>query len=317
MLNLPLVSFVVTSYNYDKYILKTLESIKAQTYRNFEIIIVDDCSKDNSKEVILNFINQNQDLKILFIQHEQNQGQLKAYLSGLEKANGQFVSFIDSDDMLTKDYAAAHVKTHLATNVALTSSQIIEIDENDNIHTFHSPSSPQTKPAMEIKELENLLTLDIENLNFKLLNTKSAPFGGWFWSPGSSAMFRKSAIEILLNYKKTENWKICPDKFVFNIANLIGGSAIIFTPLVAYRRHKKNAGHSDYVCGNKRYNNDYTTKLNIENNTKIRPLTLDFIISEKEAFNQKFGKKNTVKFILTVALSYLHIFRQIIKSTKN
>ena len=47
MLKLPLVSFIVTSYNYEKYILKTLESIKNQTYKNFEINVVDDCSSDN------------------------------------------------------------------------------------------------------------------------------------------------------------------------------------------------------------------------------------------------------------------------------
>ena len=51
MLNLPLVSFVVTSYNYEKYILKTLESIKNQSYKNFEILIVDDASSDNSRKI--------------------------------------------------------------------------------------------------------------------------------------------------------------------------------------------------------------------------------------------------------------------------
>ena len=67
MLKLPLVSFVVSSYNYAQYIEQTLESIKAQTYKNFEIIIVDDCSNDNSSEVIENFIQFNQDYKITFI----------------------------------------------------------------------------------------------------------------------------------------------------------------------------------------------------------------------------------------------------------
>jgi glycosyltransferase involved in cell wall biosynthesis len=67
MLKLPMISFVVTSYNYEKYILKTLESIKAQTYRNFEIIIVDDCSNDNSCKIIEDFISENQDLKITLI----------------------------------------------------------------------------------------------------------------------------------------------------------------------------------------------------------------------------------------------------------
>ncbi|MCI1273895.1 MAG: glycosyltransferase [Clostridiaceae bacterium] len=313
MLNLPLISFVVTSYNYEKYILKTLESIKNQTYKNFEIIVVDDKSTDNSVDIIKQFIKDNPDLKIQFIEHNENLGQLKAFQTGLKSANGQFVSFIDSDDVIVKDYAAAHLKIHMATNVAFTSAQIIEIDENDNIHTLHSPSSPQTNPAMEIMELGDLLNIDIEHLNFKILDTKSAPFGGWFWSPTSSAMFRKSAIEILLKYKETDNWKICPDKFVFNLANLIGGSAIIYAPLIGYRRHKLNAGNSTYICGNKRYNNDLTTKLNIENNIKIRPLTLKFIIQERESFYKLFGKKNTAKLFLTVVFSIFYVTKQILK----
>ena len=82
MLKLPLVTFIVTSYNYEKYILKTLESIKAQTYKNFEIIVVDDCSSDNSCEIIEDFISDNQDLKITLIKNETNQGQLASMIRG-------------------------------------------------------------------------------------------------------------------------------------------------------------------------------------------------------------------------------------------
>ena len=82
MLKTPLVSFVVTSYNYEKYILQTLESIKNQSYSNFEIIVVDDCSNDNSCKIIENFIADNQDLRITLIKQEINQGQLSAMQRG-------------------------------------------------------------------------------------------------------------------------------------------------------------------------------------------------------------------------------------------
>lgn len=318
MLNLPLISFIVTSYNYENYILKTLESIKSQTYSNFEIIVVDDKSSDHSIEVIRKFIDENQDIRVTLIEHDYNFGQLKAFQTGLKVAQGQFISFIDSDDIITNDYAKTHVNVHLKTSVAFTSSQIIEIDENDNIHSMHSVSSPLDKK--NIKQVHNnklnvedLLSIDVEQVNFKILDIKSAPFGGWFWSPSSSAMFRKSSIDILLNYEKYQDWRICPDKFLFNLAHLIGGSVVIYAPLVGYRRHRKNAGHSTYVCGNKRYNNDFTTKLNILNNMKIRPITLKFISDKKEIFNQKFGKKNTAKLYMTVLLSYFYLFKQAFK----
>lgn len=286
MLKTPLVSFVVTSYNYEKYILRTLESIKNQSYANFEIIVVDDCSNDNSCQIVENFIADNQDLRITLIKQEINRGQLSAMQRGLKEAQGQFVSFIDSDDILFEDYAKTHVRIHLATSVAFTSCQIAEIGEDDEIHTFKSISSPHSD------------SLDVlfagENTNYEILKNKR--FGGWYWSPNSSAMFRKAAIELILDYKNTNAWRICPDKFLFNLAHLIGGSAIIFTPLIGYRRHKGNAGNCTLVTGNKRLHSDYITKINIKNNLKIKPETIKFLWQERKIL----GLRNTLELILKV-----------------
>ncbi len=313
MPEMPLVTFVVTSYNYEKYILKTLESIKSQTYKNIEIIVVDDKSSDNSVELIKKFISENRDLNIKLTEHEYNYGQLKAFQTGLKEANGQFISFIDSDDIIVKDYANTHLRVHLSTSVAFTSSQIFEIGENDEIHTMYSVSSPQKQKSFPAKSLDSIMDFVPDEIDYKILDIKSAPFGGWWWSPSSSAMFRKSSIEILLSYPTPQDWRICPDKFLFNLANLIGGSAIIYLPLAGYRRHNMNSGHSTFVCGNKRYNNDFTTVLNIKNNMKIRPLTLKFLKSKRKDFEEKFGKKNTAKFSLTVFLSYFYVIKQILK----
>lgn len=288
MLKLPMISFVVTSYNYEKYILKTLENIKAQTYRNFEIIIVDDCSNDNSCKIIEDFISENQDLKITLIKQSSNQGQMASMIRGLDIAQGQFVSFIDSDDILMPDYAKHHIRVHLQTSVAFTSCQIIEIGEDDEIHTMNSISSPHCKNLDEL--------FAGENVNYKILKNKH--FGGWYWSPNSSAMFRKASIEQIINYKNTDKWKICPDKFLFNFANLIGGSAIIYTPLIGYRRHKNNAGNCTLVTGNKRLHSDQTTKINIKNNLKIRPETIKFLWQEKN----NLGFRNTITLILKTLL---------------
>lgn len=288
MLKLPMISFVVTSYNYEKYILKTLESIKAQTYRNFEIIIVDDCSNDNSCKIIEDFISENQDLKITLIKQSSNQGQMASMIKGLESAQGQFVSFIDSDDILMPDYAKHHIRVHLETSVAFTSCQIIEIGEDDEIHTMNSISSPHCKNLDEL--------FAGENINYKILKHKH--FGGWYWSPNSSVMFRKASIELIINYQNADKWKICPDKFLFNFANLIGGSAIIYTPLIGYRRHKNNAGNCTLVTGNKRLHSDKTTKINIKNNLKIRPETIKFLWQEKK----NLGFRNTITLILKTLL---------------
>lgn len=283
MLKLPQITFVVTSYNYEKYILKTLESIKNQSYKNFEIIVVDDCSSDNSCEVVENFIAQNQDLKITLIRQENNQGQLAAMFRGLKVAQGEFVCFVDSDDVLLTDYAKVHLSVHLETSVAFTSCKIVEIGENDEVHTLNSIASPKFNSTEKLKRLKNDITGIGElfgDVEYKIMKNKR--FGGWHWSPNSSAMFRKSAIEMLLDYKRVEEWKICPDKFVFNFAQLIGGSALINMPLVGYRRHLSNAGNCTLVTGDKRLHSDYITKINIKNNLKIRPETIRFLWQERK-----------------------------------
>ncbi len=298
MLELPLVSFVVTSYNYSQFIEKTLESIKNQTYKNFEIIVVDDCSDDNSVETVERYIALNQDLRITLIKHDKNQGQLSSMIDGLRIARGKFVSFTDSDDVLLDRFAEVHIRVHLATSVSFTSSQIVEIDENDEIHTTYSVSSPQPSVPANVKKLEDLLKVDPGKVEFHRL--EKYRFGGWYWSPNSSAMYRKSAIEIIVNYKHSEKWRVCPDKFLFNFANLVGGSINIAAPLIAYRRHKSNAGASDYVSGNTRYNDNKTTVLNIQNNIKIRPETFKFLIDNREEFISKFGIRGFIKFLLKV-----------------
>lgn len=307
LLKLPLLSFVVTSYNYENYVLKTLESIKNQTYENIEIIVVDDCSKDKSVEKIKEFISRNKDLPVTLIEHPTNQGQMAAIKTGLLRSKGQFVSFVDSDDILIKDYAKTLIRVHMFSSVAVASAQIIEIGLNDEVQTTYSVSSFQKEKSYELKSLDKFLEIDVDNVDFKVLDLKSAPFGGWWWSAMSANMFRKSALELFLDYDTPENWLVCPDKFLLNFAHLIGSSAIVYAPLVGYRRHGLNAGNSGSVCGSKRYNNDKTSKINIENNKKIRQDTLKFIFKNRESFSAKLGKKNVRKLIWEILISYFKI----------
>lgn len=307
LLKLPLISFIVTSFNYEKFVIETLESIKNQTYENIEIIAVDDKSKDNSVEKIKEFAKKNKDLSLKLIEHEQNKGQMAAMQTGLANANGQFVCFIDSDDILIKDYAKTLLRVHLASSVAFTSGQLIEIGENSEIQTTYSISSFQREKCFELKSLDDLLKIDVDNVDFKILTAKETPFGGWYWSAMSANMFRKSALDLFLEYDTPKNWKICPDKFLLNFAHLIGGSAIVYAPLVGYRRHGGNAGTTNAVLGCKRYHNNEATKLNIQNNAKIRKDTLSFIKKHRKSFNSKLGTKNVRKLIWQILLSYFKI----------
>lgn len=236
------VSFVVTSYNYAEYISETIESIKNQTYKDFEIIVVDDYSTDNSVEILEKI----EGFKL--IKHDKNKGQLASIITGLKEAKGEFVSIIDSDDTITPDYAEI-----------MTS----KLKENDVA----------------------LVTCNCKTNKF--LTPEKETFGGWWWSPMSCGMFKRKYLNCILNYNNYKLWKICPDKFLFNLAHLQGNSLTITEKLVNKREHEKNAG---------KVKNRFW--INVRNNFIIRHEALKIISDD-----------NLRKIILR---SYPHIFRQIL-----
>lgn len=93
----PLASIIVPVYNVEQYIDECMQSIVNQTYRNLEIIVVDDGSTDHSAERVQQYAQQ--DSRILFIQQE-NGGQSAACNTALQYINGDYVMFVDSDDIL-------------------------------------------------------------------------------------------------------------------------------------------------------------------------------------------------------------------------
>ena len=92
-----LVSVITPVYNAETVIGKTLESIFKQTYKNIEIVLVDDCSSDNSQQVIEEYrINHPE---IVYFRQPTNQGAGAARNKALELAKGQYVAFLDADDL--------------------------------------------------------------------------------------------------------------------------------------------------------------------------------------------------------------------------
>jgi len=101
----PPVSIIVVTYNSSKYVLETLESAKAQTYDNIELIVSDDCSTDDTIELCGKWIEENQDrfVRTRLILSPQNTGVAPNCNRGLEEAKGEWVKFIAGDDILTKE----------------------------------------------------------------------------------------------------------------------------------------------------------------------------------------------------------------------
>lgn len=91
-----LVSIIMPSYNTAQYIRQSIQSVLAQTYLNWELIIVDDCSSDNTENVVSVFLNDN---RIKFLKNERNSGAAVSRNRALREARGKWIAFLDSDDL--------------------------------------------------------------------------------------------------------------------------------------------------------------------------------------------------------------------------
>ena len=101
----PFLSFIVLSYNYDTYIRQCLDSILAQTFQDFEIIVVDDCSTDSSVQVITEY----NDPRIRLICNQHNLGGPASYNLAIDKARGEWFVNLDADDWIAPDKAEAQI----------------------------------------------------------------------------------------------------------------------------------------------------------------------------------------------------------------
>ena len=104
-----LISIIIPVYNTEKYLEKCLDSAINQTYKNIEIVVVNDYSPDNSEEIIKSYIQK--DNRIIYLKHETNKGLLQARYDGVNVAAGEYVLALDSDDWLDLNACKEIAKT--------------------------------------------------------------------------------------------------------------------------------------------------------------------------------------------------------------
>jgi teichuronic acid biosynthesis glycosyltransferase TuaG len=132
-----LISIITPSYNSRRFIKETIDSVLAQTYENWEMIIVDDKSQDDSVEYIKNLIKD--DHRIQLIELNENVGAAMARNKALELADGRYIAFLDSDDVWMSNKLKIQMnfmqKNHYP--ISFTSYKIIDEYSNDNNHTIN------------------------------------------------------------------------------------------------------------------------------------------------------------------------------------
>ena len=133
LIELPLVSIIISNYNYERYITESIASCFAQEYPNIEVIVVDDVSTDNSIAAAEDALGNRSNGRL--IKRLVNGGQGAALLDGFRVSSGEFVVFLDADDVLFPDFVGTHIYTHLSLpwQVAFTSSHLVYIGSHRTV----------------------------------------------------------------------------------------------------------------------------------------------------------------------------------------
>lgn len=125
---MDLVSIITPTYNSEKYIKETINSVLSQTYQNWEMIIVDDCSTDNTVRIIEEEMEKNS--RIRFIQLQENQGAAVARNTAINYANGRYIAFLDSDNLWEMNKLEVQVSFMNMNNIPFSYTSYKIINEN-------------------------------------------------------------------------------------------------------------------------------------------------------------------------------------------
>ena len=140
-----MVSVIIPVYNVEKYLEKCLDSVLSQTFKNLEIILVDDGSTDGSSKIIDTYSLKDSRIKVI---HKENGGVSSARNKGLEVATGEYVCFIDSDDIIEENFIEELFNELISSNSDISMCPIRWIDE-----TVYKVSELENEKVFETKDL--------------------------------------------------------------------------------------------------------------------------------------------------------------------
>jgi glycosyltransferase involved in cell wall biosynthesis len=286
---MPKVSVCIPNYNYGIFIEDAIKSVLDQTFKDFELIIIDDCSTDNSVEIIKRFT----DPRIKFIQNKRNIGRIKNINKILSMARADFITLLPADSYLTNDSLEKRVEIlEKDKEIGLVFSAVYTIDENKKIIEVYRNFSYDW--IREGKEIFEELILNNYIITSSVMVRKECYKKLGFFDEGIAPRARdwEMWLRIALN-----NYKI----------------AFISTPIIFERLHQKNITHyfeKENLIGMGDYEiikgifyrlpkNDYYKKLE---NKAVRFLSKRMLV--KAAFNllkgnSKLARKN-ILFALTI-----------------
>jgi glycosyltransferase involved in cell wall biosynthesis len=143
--NKPFVSVVIIAYNYASFLPKTFNACKNQTYKDFELVIVNNGSTDNTQEVIDSFMEDNKQMNIKCVMVDKNKGHYDGINVGIEAASGEYIFFNDADDWMDNDCLEVLVNCAKKTGADRVNAQFRDVDMNGKILQERNYTKTQSK----------------------------------------------------------------------------------------------------------------------------------------------------------------------------
>lgn len=202
-----MVSIVMPVYNSEQYLAAAIESIIQQTYSNWELLIIDDCSKDASCQLLRNFAERDSRIKPFFL--KENHGAAKARNKGISLAQGQFIAFLDSDDLWFPQKLEIQITFMQKNNYAFsyTSYNLISEDGQDLKRYVQVPERINYKQALTHTAISTItVMIDLRQLDkFEMPDIRAAQDTATWLMLLKRIKYAYGINQILSSYRQVPN----------------------------------------------------------------------------------------------------------------
>jgi|SRR5690625_657136 len=233
-----MVSIIMPAYNAQETIKESIESVINQTYTKWELIIIDDCSTDNTSEIIKSY----EDERIIYIRNKINLKVAKTRNKGIEKANYDYIAFLDSDDVWHHDKLEKQLSYMTNNSISFSVTDYELINNNGESTGKYIKSKTQNYKQLLRGSRIGCLTVMINKTKIKKIHFDDIgheDYAQWLLILKENDIKSYSLNEILAKHRDTEGSlsdnKIKTTKWVWNIFRKVENKSMIFSMYLMMR----------------------------------------------------------------------------------
>lgn len=312
-LHAPNVSVIVTAYNAAPFLLETLESVREQTLPFLECIIVDDASKDDTRSVVEAFLAQVNDARFCLLCRDENGGQLAAQITGFNASRGEFVVFLDADDLLYRDCLEAQLAAHLSSVpiVPLVCLDAATIDAHSALlSAHHREMKPHIWELTHAAMRPTTVQIGGELVKARLILPSAANrlslVDEYLWTSQSFIMFRADALRLILP-DTTKYFRICADYFLLGMSHAFNCTLLVERQGGAYRLHGSNGfSHPRLISAEMESSSSIVANRQHED---MRQLAAEVVLERIEEFASLWGSFKVMRALLSVQRAFARPMR--------